>query len=306
MPQASNRRTSRARNARPAEPIVRRSRKEDAIRSSATKAAKRKEWGGVARRGAAWMGREGGDSTYAEPERGAPDRVKEEWVLEDTSSAKRSLNRKTTRKPNLSEEAIKEINKLGGKQAPRLLRYLEQAAVAYEAERYRDTERAMRVLMDNVPDAPTVIELKGLVEYKTGKWSKAIDNLEFARKASGNDGLIPAIMDCQRARGNYEAVEDLWAELRDASPDAETMADGRVVMASSMAENKDIPGAIELLAKAPKVKGKARDHHSRTWYVLGDLYERAGDVARARKMFTQVADHDPDLADVLDRLDALG
>ena len=305
MPQASNRPTSRARKNRSDEPKIRRSRKEDAIRNSASKAAKRKEWGGVARRGAAWMGREGGSSTYEEPERSAPQREREVWIREDAPK-KRSLNKKVSRRPDLSDEAIKEINKLGGKQAPRLLRYLEQAAHAYEAERYGDANRAMRVLLDNVADAPTVIELKGLIEYKTGKWAKAIDDLEFARRASGNDGLIPAIMDSHRARKNYEEVDELWAELRDASPDAETMADGRIVMASATAEQGNIDSAIKLLEKAPRVKGKARVHHLRTWYVLADLYERAGDVSRARQLFTQVADHDPELADVLDRIDALG
>ena len=40
-----------------------------------------------------------------------------------------------------------------------------------------------------------------------------------------------------------------------------------------------------------------RDHHLRLLYVLGDLYERAGDVPRARTLFDRVVAADPDFAD---------
>ena len=44
----------------------------------------------------------------------------------------------------------------------------------------------------------------------------------------------------------------------------------------------------------------------RQWYVLADLYERSGDVARARELFTRVAIADPGAYDVDDRLEDLG
>jgi hypothetical protein len=44
----------------------------------------------------------------------------------------------------------------------------------------------------------------------------------------------------------------------------------------------------------------------RQWYVLADLYERSGDVPRARELFTRVALADPGAYDVDDRLEELG
>ncbi len=43
----------------------------------------------------------------------------------------------------------------------------------------------------------------------------------------------------------------------------------------------------------------------RQWYALADLYERAGDMPRARQFFGRVATVDPDAFDVRQRLKAL-
>ena len=40
-------------------------------------------------------------------------------------------------------------------------------------------------------------------------------------------------------------------------------------------------------------------------YALADLHERAGDLPRARQLFTVVAAADPDMGDVAARLRAL-
>ncbi|HLY81953.1 MAG TPA: tetratricopeptide repeat protein, partial [Acidimicrobiales bacterium] len=50
---------------------------------------------------------------------------------------------------------------------------------------------------------------------------------------------------------------------------------------------------------------KPNDHHLRQWYALGDLYERAGDIPRARELFRRVATHDPEAFDAAERLRSL-
>ena len=44
----------------------------------------------------------------------------------------------------------------------------------------------------------------------------------------------------------------------------------------------------------------------RQWYLLGDLYERAGDLPRAREYFERVGKADPEAFDVAERLRGLG
>jgi hypothetical protein len=50
---------------------------------------------------------------------------------------------------------------------------------------------------------------------------------------------------------------------------------------------------------------KPREHHVRQWYALADLFDRAGDIPRARDLFNRVASVDPDAFDTRQRLRAL-
>src|SRR3546814_20943523 len=50
---------------------------------------------------------------------------------------------------------------------------------------------------------------------------------------------------------------------------------------------------------------RPREHHLRVTYALADLYERAGDVPRARQLFGIVAPNDPELGDVENRIRAM-
>ena len=83
------------------------------------------------------------------------------------------------------------------------------------------------------------------------------------------------------------------------------MAEGRIVVAGSLAERGDITQAIELMRKAIGTPRRLREYHLRQWYVLADLYDRAGDIQRARELFLRVAHHEPDYADVRERLSSL-
>ena len=49
-----------------------------------------------------------------------------------------------------------------------------------------------------------------------------------------------------------------------------------------------------------------QDHHLRAWYVLGDLYDRAGDPTSAATYFRRILRRDPHFADVPERFADLG
>jgi hypothetical protein len=49
-----------------------------------------------------------------------------------------------------------------------------------------------------------------------------------------------------------------------------------------------------------------QDHHLRLWYALADLYERAGEIPKARDLFLKVRRQDASFADVAERLASLG
>jgi tetratricopeptide (TPR) repeat protein len=114
------------------------------------------------------------------------------------------------------------------------------------------------------------------------------------------------IADCNRALRRWNEVDLRWTQLREASPSAALMAEGRIVVAGSLADRGRLAEAVGLLDRARWRVKHPRDHHLATAYALADLLERSGDVARARETFGWLVDVDPDFADAARRLAAVG
>ena len=238
--------------------------------------------------------------------------MEEQWIEERPQRERRSAKHRAADAASaapepfrLSPEAVAEVEERAGRRSERLVRYLREASKAYAAERWSDAKKSLRPLLEAMPDAPSVRELNGMVLYRTGKWAAALEELQYAHLQTQSFDLYPVMMDCLRALRRYDEVEPLWEELRLASPAAEVMAEGRIVMASALSDSGRVADGIRLLEKAPRPRSQPKLYHLRMWYVLGDLYDRGGDLGKARTTFERVALHDPELADVLDRIDAL-
>jgi tetratricopeptide (TPR) repeat protein len=182
---------------------------------------------------------------------------------------------------------------------------LEDAARAYSADRYQDALRILRKLVAQSPDSAPVRELLGLTLYRMGRWPLAVNELHAHHDLSGSYDQFPVIADCYRAMRRYVEADETWEQLRQASPSAEVVAEGRLVAAGSLADQGDLRGAVKLL-EASLRRSRPRAQHLRQWYALADLYERAGELPRARELFSQIASVDPDAYDVRQRLVALG
>jgi len=113
------------------------------------------------------------------------------------------------------------------------------------------------------------------------------------------------LMDCYRAQRRYRDVERLWAELSEASPSAALVVEGRIVAAGALADQQRVRDAIALLERKASETKRAQSHHLRLWYALADLYERAGEIPRARELFLRVRKADAGFVDVAERLAAL-
>jgi tetratricopeptide (TPR) repeat protein len=187
----------------------------------------------------------------------------------------------------------------------RLAARLADATHAYERERYQEARRILRPIADELPDVASIKELYGLVLYRLGQWQAASRQLEAYRTQTGSFDQHPVLADCYRALHRYADAEALWDELRQASPDGDLVAEGRIVAAGCQADRGDLQGAIATLERSAKRVEHPRDRHIRQWYTLADLYERAGDLPRARELFGRVASVDPDAFDVGPRLRAL-
>ena len=214
---------------------------------------------------------------------------------------KRPIRSRSLPQPVRSELA----GDVGATKAPRMELRMGEAVRAYERDRYREAAQVLRPLAEAAPGAPAVRELYGLTLYRLGRWNDAIRELEAFRSISGSFDQHPTLADCYRAKRRWGKVEALWEELREASPSAELVAEGRIVAAGARADKGDITSAIDLLERAAKETHRPKDHHVRSWYALADLYERAGQIPRARELFRRVVDVDPELSDAVERLSGL-
>ncbi len=193
--------------------------------------------------------------------------------------------------------------------AARMARYQERLASAADAldrGRYDDARRMVQPVLRDLPDIAFAHEIAGLSLYRMGQWRKAAAELETARQLSASVQHNAVLADCYRAMRRFTEVDTLWRELREASPEPALMAEGRIVAAGALADQGDLAGALKVMQKALDVPKKPRDHHLRQWYVLADLFDRSGDVIKARKYFGLVAQVDPEFADVTERLRTLG
>lgn len=233
------------------------------------------------------------------------ERVDDDGVGRSRASIKSTRRNQRRRARNRVHVDDVDMGEVEASTATKLRARLADAAMAFEAERFTEAERLLVSIQRLAPDVPEVHELLGLTRYRLGEWRRAIDELERFHALTRSVEQHPVLADCYRALRNWSKVEELWRELGDASPEPELIEEGRIVQAGALADRGRMADAIRFLERAPKVKGRPGVHHLRRWYALADLYERAGDNSRARRLFSDIAHADPDFGDAADRSGSL-
>jgi tetratricopeptide (TPR) repeat protein len=185
---------------------------------------------------------------------------------------------------------------------------LTRAAEAYDRKRYEEALRLGRIVADATPGVAPVRELTGLAAYRAERWSMAKIHLKSHFTITGDPEHLPLVMDCDRANRRYWAVEKDFVQLEESEPTAEVLVEGRIVMASALADQQMYTEAIELLTRAGGTKQLRNPsfRHVRLWYALADIYDRAGDVVSARELFARVVIAEPEAYDAAARLGELG
>ncbi|MEI2654640.1 MAG: tetratricopeptide repeat protein [Microthrixaceae bacterium] len=151
---------------------------------------------------------------------------------------------------------------VGAKRAKTLSARIADAAVAFASERYPDARRILRPIVDEAPGSATARELLGLTQYRLGNWTDAARQLESFREVSGlSVDQHPVLADCYRALKKYALVDELWAELRESSPSAELVNEGRIVVAGSLADRGKLADAVR---EREKRGGRPPRHRSTT------------------------------------------
>ncbi|MEY4404374.1 MAG: hypothetical protein RI976_305 [Actinomycetota bacterium] len=247
--------------------------------------------------------------------------TRERWQ-DEGSTRKPSGGRNSNRAPRRDDDddrlmtvSIKNVepgdaNKIKeqlGANADRAIERLARALHAFEAHRYSESRKLIMPLLSQVVGLAIVHEVAGLSMYRLGRWQDAADQLEIARGIKPGEVVNhPVLADCYRALRRYEKVTELWESMKLLSPPAALLAEGRIVAAGALADQGELQSAVRMMTHGTSDPHKVQEHHLREWYVLADLYDRAGDVASARRLFLKIQNSDAKFADVADRLNTLG
>jgi tetratricopeptide (TPR) repeat protein len=284
---------------------------EEQQRKNAAVYAESKGWGGVARKGAINIRSEGQamKSTKASP---STARATDEWIREEQPAREVATAPKKARaRYSLPTDIAADVRKafIGtAYQREKMVSFLARAAESYDRKRFEEALRLSRTVSDAVPGVAPVRELTGLAAYRLERWPIAKSNLRAYFDITGDPEHLPLVMDCERAGRRYRAVEKTFVQLEESEPSAEVLAEARIVLAASLADQKKFDEAILLLQKSGAAKALRNPsyRHIRLWYALADVYDRAGDQAAARELFARVVTADPDAYDAALRLEELG
>jgi tetratricopeptide (TPR) repeat protein len=301
-----NRPPSRTRTERPRELSP-----EEIERAKADSYGRTQGWGGVARKGGANI-KSTGQAMEVTPSSGTkPDRMST-WVQDERpASAAPVAKAKPKVKYALPGDIAADVRKafIGTSyMREKMVLTLTKAAEAYDRKRYEEALRLGRIVADAVPGVAPVRELTGLAAYRAERWNMARIHLRAHFTITGDAEHLPLVMDCDRANFKFRAVAKTFGELEESEPSAEVLAEGRIVMAASLADQRLYTEAIELLTKAGATKQLRNPsyRHVRLWYALADVYDRAGDLTSARELFARVVIAEPDAYDAKARLGELG
>ena len=233
--------------------------------------------------------------------------VREQVVVErvEDEDQKSSGGGKRRRRGSTIDVSSVEFKGVANDTAKKLERRLIEAASAFEAERFGDAHKLLSSIESLAPGVPEVLELRGLSSYRLGKWKQAINDLTAFETSTGSVEQHHVLCDCARAMGHWNEVERYWRELGDASPNAELVEEGRIVYAGALADQGKLREGIRILEKAPRAPKKPKVQHLRRWYALADLYERAGELPKARRLFIEVNTLEPAFGDAGERARSL-
>jgi tetratricopeptide (TPR) repeat protein len=171
----------------------------------------------------------------------------------------------------------------------------------FQQERFPEARKKLAPLVRTVPNVSEVQELHGLICYRINDYETAAFSLEQFRSLAQSTERHPILMDCYRSEKRWADVKFLWDELAEVSPDAETVAEGKIIYANSFADQGNYPKAINILEKGWRTPTRPQEHHLRKAYALADLYDRAGMPVKARELFSWITSKSGSYLDASDR-----
>ena len=204
----------------------------------------------------------------------------------------------------LDKATIKELGTLAEKNANHVARHLVAAGMALDEDVERAWQHA-KAAAHNAGRIAVVRETAGVVAYQAGHYAEALAELRAATRMSGNFGVLPIMVDCERALGRPQKAIELAGHSAAKSLPVEDQVELRIVVAGARRDLSEIDAAIATLT-CQELKIDAAEWAPRLRYALADAYAEKADRKNALNWFTKAAESDRDgVTDALNRIQLL-
>jgi len=148
-----------------------------------------------------------------------------------------------------------------------------------------------------------VREAVGEAAYHCGDWHTALMELRAALRVSGNQALLPMIIDCERALGRIEKAWQLLDEAAQRHLDVSIRAELAVLAAGMHREAGNLTDALKQVALPELRSPDTAPWLARLRYCYADILAERNQLDQAATWFTLAAavdaDDDTDAADRL-------
>jgi hypothetical protein len=212
--------------------------------------------------------------------------------------------------PQLPRAVEREIDRVLGR-SPRSREVALSLSVGSAAIDEGLVDVALEALAWAKYQAPRVIAVReayGVALYIAEDFAAALTELQAYRRMSGRTDQNHLIADAERALGRepHRVAATVEEMVDDTEVPIDRRVEGAIVWAMSHADAGQLDQAQAVLRRFAAGHDIGDDEAAlRFDYVVGDLAERAGDLASAREAFERVATQDDAFADVGERLDRL-
>jgi len=204
----------------------------------------------------------------------------------------------------LDKATIKELGTLAEKNANHVARHLVAAGMALDEDAERAWQHA-KAAAHNAGRIAVVRETAGVVAYQAGHFAEALAELRAATRMSGNFGVLPIMVDCERALGRPQKAIELAGHSAAKSLPVEDQVELRIVVAGARRDLSEIDAAIATLT-CQELKIDAAEWAPRLRYALADAYAERADRKNALNWFRKAAESDRDgVTDALNRIQLL-
>lgn len=151
-----------------------------------------------------------------------------------------------------------------------------------------------------------VREALGLVAYRIGDWSRALNEFRTVRRLSGSDHLIALMVDCERALGRPARALELAGSAYIGSLAAEDQVELAIVVSGIRRDLGQADAALAVLSIPALRRPGIAPWSARLYYAYAEAQLGLGRADLAREWFARAVAVDPDATtDAAERLDAL-